>query len=344
MFAISKYLSFKSGHLDFRKIDIYCSKMENSRAIIKTYRIGVFPVTGFALMAYASTVEPFRAANVLSRRQLYEVINIGSTKEPIQSSGAASVLPQTTVDHMINVDYLFIVAGGNPFQFQDTKIFAWLGRMSRFGSILGGVSAGPAILALAGLMKGRRMTVHWEHAEALSEILPQLMIERTLYVTDRDRLTCAGGTAALDLMLDLITNHHGVQFANLVSDWFLHTEIRPAVGPQRSGIAVRVGSSNAAIISAVKLMENHIADPCSLSELAETAGISERQVNRLFKKKLGRSTMAYYRDMRLDNARNLLTNSPLPITEIALATGFANSSHFSRLFSQHFGRSPSSFR
>ena len=318
--------------------------MEKTGSDLKTWRIGVLPITGFALMAYASTVEPFRAANGLSRRPLYDVINIASNLSPVPSSGAASVTPQATIKQPLDLDYLFVVAGGNPMLFNDRDIFAFLGRMSRFGAQMGGVSAGPAILVLAGLMEGRRMTVHWEHGEALSEGFPNLMIERTLFVIDRDRLTCAGGTAALDLMLELITNHHGSQFANLVSDWFLHTEIRPSIGPQRSGLPARVGSSNGAILDAVKLMESHVADPVSLSDLAFCAGLSERQLNRLFQQKLGRSTMGYYRDLRLDKARNLLTNSPIPLTEVAYATGFANSSHFSRLFSQYFGRAPSSFR
>ncbi len=330
--------------IDFPRKDAYLSKMEKIGTELKTCRIGVLPISGFALMAYASTVEPFRAANVLSRRRLYEVINIGPTQEAIESSGVACVNPQVTIKQSVDVDYLFVVAGGNPLEFANREIFNWLLRMSRFGAKLGGVSGGPAILALAGLMNDRRMTVHWEHAEALSESQPNLMIERTLYVIDRDRLTCAGGTAALDLMLELITKHHGAQFANLVSDWFLHTEIRPSIGPQRSGIAARIGSSNAAILDAVKLMENHIADPCNLTDLAGISGLSKRQINRLFKEKLGRSTMGYYRDMRLDKARNLLINSRLSLTEIAFATGFANSAHFSRLFADYFERTPSSLR
>ena len=308
------------------------------------WKIGVLPLKGFALMAYASTVEPFRAANVLSGSLLYDVVNIGLDGYPISSSGAGSVSPQTTIKEKIEVDYLFVVAGGNPIMFENNTIFSWLARMSRFGTRLGGVSAGPAILAKAGLMDGRRMTVHWDHAEALLEILPHLMVDRTLYVIDRDRLTCAGGTAALDLMLGLIRDHHGSPFANLVSDWFLHTEIRPSIGPQRSGMVARVGSTNRVILDAVRTMESHIADPVSLLKLAQKANISPRQLNRLFRNKLGCSTMEYYRVLRLNKSRNLLTNSPLPLTEIALATGFANSSHFSTLFSQYFGRPPSEFR
>ena len=318
--------------------------MESFGSSLETYRIGVLPIEGFALMSYASTVEPFRAANTLSRRNLYEVINISFDGNAVQSSGAASVTPKQSIQDQINLDYLFVVAGGNPAQFDDKAVFNWLGRMSRFGVRLGGVSGGPVILASAGLMADRRMTVHWEHAEALAEISPHLLLERTLYVMDRDRLTCAGGTAALDLMLALITQHHGSLFASLVSDWFMHTEIRPSVGPQRGGIAARVGSNNALILDAVKAMESHVADPISLAQLSAMVGISPRQLNRLFKQRLGRSTMGYYRDMRLDKALSLLRNSPLPLTEVALATGFANSSHFSRLFSEYFGRTPSSFR
>jgi len=307
-------------------------------------RLGVLPIEGFALMSYASTVEPFRAANLLSRRVLYEVINIGCDAGPVQSSGAGQVIPAATMGEPLELDYLFVVAGGEPVSFNDHKVLNWLARLARSGVRMGGVSGGPVLLAKAGLMTGRRMTVHWEHAAALAEISPHLLIERTLYVIDRDRVTCAGGTAALDLMHALITQHHGGAFAQLISDWFLHTEIRPSIGPQRSGLIERVGSTNVAILDAVKLMESHIAEPVTLDKLAMSAGISPRQLNRLFRDRIGRSTMRYYRELRLDKAQNLLRNSPLPLTEIALASGFSNSSHFSRLFSEHFGSPPSSFR
>ena len=311
---------------------------------VTTRRVGVLTLKGFALMSYASTVEPMRAANLLGRRTLYDVINIGVTSGPIQSSGAAVVIPQTTIAEVPKLDYLFIVAGGDPSQYNERPLFPWLVRLARAGTRLGGVSGGPLVLARAGLMEGRRMTVHWEHAQALAEISPHLMIDRTLYVIDRDRVTCAGGTAPLDLMHALIAGHHGAPFARLVSDWFMHTEIRPSIGPQRGGLVDRVGSTNATILDAVDAMESNVAEPLGLENLAMAAGVSARQLNRLFREKLGRSTMGYYRELRLDKAQSLLRNSPLSLTEIALATGFANSSHFSRAFTQHFGRPPSASR
>ncbi|WP_306112951.1 MULTISPECIES: GlxA family transcriptional regulator [unclassified Roseovarius] len=311
---------------------------------IETRRIGVLTLNGFALMSYSSTVEPLRAANLLGRRTLYDVVNIGMTSDPIPSSGAAVVMPQATIADAPKLDYLFVVAGGDPAQYNERPLFPWLVRLARAGTRLGGVSGGPLVLARAGLMQGRRMTVHWEHAQALAEISPHLMIDRTLYVIDRDRVTCAGGTAPLDLMHALIARHHGAPFARMVSDWFMHTEIRPSIGPQRGGLMDRVGSTNPVILDSVKAMESNVAEPVGLEELAAAAGVSPRQLNRLFREKLGRSTMGYYRELRLDKAQSLLRNSPLSLTEIALATGFANSSHFSRAFTQHFGQPPSASR
>ncbi|MEL6119670.1 MAG: GlxA family transcriptional regulator, partial [Pseudomonadota bacterium] len=261
-----------------------------------------------------------------------------------QSSGATIVMPNTRIGQDDRLDYVFVVAGGDPMRFSDPGVTAWLTRMSRAGIPLGGVSGGPVILARAGLMEKRRMTVHWEHATALAEVSPHLVIERSLYVIDRDRVTCAGGSAPMDLMHDLITQHHGTEFARRVSDWFMHTDIRPSGGPQRAGLLERVGSQNPIILDAVKTMEAHVAEPLPLESLAKTAGISPRQLNRLFSEKLGRPTMRYYREVRLEKAQSLLRNSPLSLTEIALATGFANSSHFSRAYAAQFGQPPSAHR
>jgi transcriptional regulator GlxA family with amidase domain len=307
-------------------------------------RIGILPIPGFAMMSFAALTEPMRAANLLARRQLYEVVTVGSDMDPVPSSGAGMVVPEVEVGETDAFDYLFVVAGGDPTLYNDRTVLNWLARLARAGVPLGGVSGGPIILARAGLMNGRRMTVHWEHAGALAEISPSLVLERSLYVIDRDRVTCAGGTAPMDLMHALITQHHGAHFARLVSDWFMHTEIRPSAGPQRSGLVERVGTTVPAILDAVEAMEANVADPLELSRLAEVAGLSPRQLNRLFHDKLGRSVMRYYRDLRLEKAQSLLRNSPLSLTEIALATGFASSAHFSRAYSARFGQPPSAYR
>ena len=310
----------------------------------QAFRVGVLLVDGFALMSYASVVEPLRAANLLDGRELYHVRNVPASGDAATSSGGAVLFGSGVIGSDVDFDLLLVVAGGDPAAFRDERVFNWLRHLSRVGVRLGGVSGGPVILAAAGLMAGRRMTVHWEHAAALAEISPSLSIERNLYVIDRDRVTCAGGMAPMDLMHALIAEHHGPRFARLVSDWFLHTDIRPSGGPQRAGSVERYGSTNRTILDAIEAMENHVADPLKLKQLARLAGIGERQLNRLFREKIGQSTMSFYRNLRLEKARNLLTNSPLTLTEIALATGFSGSAHFSRVHSARYGTAPSSLR
>jgi transcriptional regulator GlxA family with amidase domain len=320
------------------KMDMIGSNPTRSR------RIGILPLPGFALMSYAALTEPMRAANLLARHDLYQMINIGTISGPVASSGAGQVATQARIGHVADLDYLFVIAGGDPTGYANRAVINWLAAMARKGVTLGGVSGGPIVLAHAGLMTGRRMTVHWEHAAALAEISPHMVIERSLYVIDRDRVTCAGGTAPMDLMHALITQHHGAVFARLVSDWFMHTEVRPSAGPQRAGLVERVGTTVPAILDVVEAMEAHVAEPLDLSRLATVAGLSSRQLNRLFRDKLGRSTMTYYRELRLEKAQSLLRNSPLSLTAIALATGFASSSHFSRAYAAQFGQPPSAYR
>lgn len=308
-------------------------------SVARAFRVGVVPVPGFALLSYACTVEPLRAANLLSKRPLYEIVHFAAA-ERAASSGAAGVDRDLPVGAAAELDLLIVVAGGNPFASPDRRLADWLRRMARQGVRIGGVSGGPVILAEAGLMSGRRMTVHWEHAAELAERVRDAMVERRLYVIDRDRVTCGGGTAALDMMHALIALHHGRVFARLVSDWFLHTDIRAAAAPQRSGLVATLGVRSPPVLSAVAAMEDHVADPLTLPQLAMIAGVTERHLNRLFRQVFGASTMDYYRRLRLDVATRLVNGSAMPIAAIAEATGFAHAGHFSTAYRRHYGLRP----
>lgn len=318
-------------------------KHRETDAAQPAFRVGVLPVPGFALLSYASTVEPLRAANLLSTRQLYDVIHLaedGSTR----SSGGAQIGAEAQIGALPLLDLLILIAGGRPETLEAPDLFRALRRVAARGVPLAGVSGGPVLLARAGLMEGRRMTVHWEHAPAMAEIAPDLLMERSLYVIDRDRMTCAGGTAPLDLMHALLAQHHGAEFARTVSDWFLHTDVRPSAGPQRAGLAERLGTRSGRVLAAVTAMQDHMADPLTLDQLALIAGVTARQLNRLFRAELGQSTMQFYRSQRLDLARQLVLGSGLSMTQIALASGFSGSAHFAAAFHDAYGCAPSHLR
>lgn len=307
--------------------------------------IGFLLIPGFALLPYACAVEPLRAANVLSGCRLYTWQHFSPDGAPAAASNgvviAADALSTAAPPQLAT---LFVCAGGNPATFQDPATFAQLRRLARQGVTLGGISGGAYILARAGLLQGRRFTLHWEHAAAFAEEFPTLDLRRSLFEIDRDRLTCSGGTAALDMMHALVERAHGPGIAAAVSDWFLQTEIRAGTAPQRLALRDRLGVRNAALLRAIEAMEARVEHPCSREELATAAGVSTRQLERLFRAELGRTPGAHYLALRLERARQLARQTDLKLSEIAAACGFASFSHFSRSYRTCFGLPPGAER
>jgi len=305
--------------------------------------VGLLLVPGFALMSYASVVEPLRAANLLAGRELYKWVHITPGPSIVTASCGATV-PCVAPAAAGPVDFLFVCAGGNPTGFRDRATLGWLRALAAQGVRIGGVSGGPVILARAGIMDGYHMTVHWEHAPAVAEAFPNILLTRSIYIVDRNRLTCAGGTAPLDMMHALIAQAHGPELARKVSDWFMHTDIRPAQSAQRASLTERYGVHDERLTAALELMESHPGEPLSRADTARRIGLSTRQLDRLFAEKLGTSYAEHYRRTRLERARDLLRQSAVPITEIALGCGFSSASHFSRTYREAFGVTPASER
>lgn len=309
-----------------------------SDARIRHY--GFLLVPGFAMMSYASALEPLRAANTLAGRELYRWRHCSSDGNPVQASSAVTIAVDGDLDAMHCLDTVVVCAGGNPATFSDAATLRWLRTAARHGLTIGGVSAGPYILAKAGLLDGHRATVHWEHGPAFAEAFPRVSLMRSLFEIDRGRLTCAGGVAALDMMHEVIGADHGYELARAVGDWFLQAHVRPGTGSQRLGVRERFGVRSAKLEKIIAFMETRIEEPAGRAELAAAAGVSLRQLNRLFAGQLGLAPERFYLQLRVTRARELLRQTNLPITEVAIATGFASASHFSRSFKAHFGRSP----
>ena len=302
--------------------------------------IGFLLIPGFALMSYASAIEPLRAANLFAGRPLYRWVHITHKDRVVASSCGATVPSTAKVGDDLALDLLLVCAGGNPVHFNHRPTLAWLRKLAQRGMRIGGVSGGPFILARAGIMSGHRMTIHWEHAKAFAEEFPDLLLSRARYIIDRNRMTCAGGVAPLDMMHALIAEAHGAKLATQTSDWFLHTEIHPGGGPQRASLVERYGVTRREMIAALELMSNRLDEPLDRAAVARHVGLSTRQLDRLFARHLGKSFAAHYRSLRLESARELLRHSTLTISEIAIACGFANASHFSRSYKDEFGLTP----
>lgn len=308
------------------------------------HTLGVLLIGGFALMSYASIIEPYRAANALAKRQLYRWVHVSTDGRPVQASNGATVTADQSVRQVLSCDTLFVIAGGDPASFSDGKTFAWLRRIASKNTVLVGVSGGPFILAKAGVMKDHRMTIHWDHWPAFVEAFPLLQVEPSLYVIDRRRMTCAGGIAGLDLTVELIEREQGHALASRVSEWLIGAEPRAAEAPQRLSLRDRHGVNDDRLLKVLAEMEAAVEKPRSRDHLARVAGISVRQLERLFTKLPGRSLHGTYLDIRLTQAEQLLLKTGMSVTEIALSCGFRSSSHFSRAFKKRFGEAPNTRR
>jgi len=306
--------------------------------------LGLLLIEGFALMSYASIVEPFRAANVLAGRTLYRWQHISVDGRPVRASNGATILADGSVGQPLACDTLFIFAAGESEAFSDDATFAWLRSLARRQVRLAGISGGPLLLAKAGLLDGYSLTLHWDHQPAYMQAFPTHVVAAGLYVIDRRRMTCAGGTAGLDLAIELIEREQGHSLATQVSEWFIHTESRTADRPQRLSLRERYAISNDAVLKALSHMEANIERPVPRTTLSAVVGVSVRQLERLFMRHLNETLASSYLRLRLAQAEIMLRKTSQSVTEITLACGFQSSSHFSRAFKQRYGRAPGQAR
>lgn len=312
--------------------------------------VGFILIPGFALMCYASAVEPLRAANMLAGRDIYKVrVFSPQGAGPVTASNGTQVPAEALPGRGGRLHTVFVVAGGHPADWNFPAVHAALRGLERDGVRIGGISGGPYLLAEAGLLENQRFTIHWEHAPAFIEAFPHLggqgrPLEQARYIIDGNRLTCGGGVAPLDMMHALIAARMGADFARRVSDWYLHAHVSSASEPQRASLAERHGSHHPVLLAVMEKMEATIEQPLDRQAMARFAGITPRHLDRLFATHRQTTFVIAYRRIRLAHARQLLQQSALSVSEIAFACGFSNPGHFSRCYRALYGVSPRAVR
>lgn len=301
-------------------------------------------VDGMSMMSLASAIEPLRSLNRLIDRQAWSW-RLASLDGRVVSASNGIPLPTEPADEAIKgADHLFVCGGLRIKSLDERRYLAILRKAARAGTAVGALSTGTYLLARAGLLDGYRSTIHWENRPAFQEECPDLVCTDKLYEIDRDRLTCSGGTAAMDLMLHLISERHGADLARRVANQFHHDRIRDARDRQSGGRQERMASLPPPLRTAVSLMQRHVEDTISIAEIARRTGKSPRQLERLFLRYLDVSPARYYVSLRIDHARELLLYSDRPILEVAIAAGFTSTSHFAQWFKRLQGVRPSQLR
>jgi len=303
-------------------------------------RIGFLLVPNFSLIAFGTAFDTLRMANRMREQKIYEAHVVTYDGEPISSSSNLVVTPDGDISSAMDLDILLVCAGDKVHEAEHKPTLSWLRKLGQRKMALGAVCTGSYLLARAGLLDGYRCTIHWENLASMREEFPGIIVSQELFEIDRDRYTCSGGTAPLDMMLNLISRHHGAQLAVSISEEFICERIRGRNDRQRVPLRLHLGTSQPKLVEAVALMEANLEEPMSLDELAQHVGLSRRQLERLFQKHLSCVPTRYYLELRLAKARQLLLQTSMSIVDVAFASGFVSAPHFSKCYRDFYGIPP----
>ena len=297
----------------------------------------------FTMLAFTAALEPFRVANQLAGKELFRWHVYSETGLAVASSNGVPVQPDGPMPVEPAPGYVLACGGVRPERNITAPVANWLRFAWRRGCTIGGLCTGAYALARAGILQGRKFTLHWENIDSFRETYPDLEPSRQIYCFDGRVVTCAGGAAAAELSLKIISDIFGPHLAQEVMDMCLLVHRREAEDSQTASHAARLQTRNSKVLMTIALMEARIEQGFDLQAYADHVGVTGRQLQRLFRHHLGMTPQEYMNTLRLRHGRMLLTETNMPVLEVALACGYESSSSFSKGFRKKYGIAPQRF-
>lgn len=315
-----------------------------SRADGRPTHVGFILMPDYSMIAFANAVETLRMANYISRSTLYRWSVISTDQAGAVASNGLCMASGCGAEALSGCDMVFVCGGVNIRANTDDKVRHLLHQCAAQGAAMGSLCTGSFALASAGLLEGYKCAIHWENLAAISEEFPQVQFSSEVFVLDRDRYTCSGGTAPLHLMLHLVRAHHGAKLVMDISEQFIVERLRASNDRQRIPQPECIGPGYQHLTEAAEIMAANIEEPLPLAELAAVIHVSLRQLERLFHRYFSMNPAQYYMNLRLRRAQELLTHSSMPVMQVTVACGFQSASHFCKAYRSLFGHSPSEER
>lgn len=311
-------------------------------------RIAFLLTPKFTLTAFAGFVDALRLAadeGDRSRPLHARWAVLDAANGPVLSSCGASVAPNAPLESPGDYDYVVVVGGLlHGGQKVPARLTAFLRAAAAAGVKLVGLCTGSFVLARAGLLDGHLACVSWFHREEFAAEFPGCrIVSNQMFVVDRDRLTCAGGTSVVHLAAHIIEQTIGRASAVKALRIMIEEQPLPSRTLQPEQV-LSVRSADTVVHKAMLLLEQQLRSAATIDELCEPLGIGRRQLERRFQRDVGLSPAEYRQRLRLERARWLLQNTDLEVTEVSLECGFQDSSNFARVVRSAMGLSPSEVR
>ena len=296
----------------------------------------------FQNLSLAAAIEPLFVANWLAQEKLFAWRIVSADGQPVRASNGMMIPVEGDLAAAEACRTIFVLASFDFTAEFPPAVLPWLRRLGRFGAVLGGIENGSLALAEAGLLDGHVATIHWDNLTGFQERYPAVRAVPQLYAFSGDRITCAGSSAILDMMAAWIERQGDAGLAREVAEHLLFGRVRPGTTEQRGGAQRR--AEDAEVARAVALMRENLDEKLACSEIAERLGLSLRQLERRFKRELGRSVQQEYLLLRMGKAHQLLQQTSLSVTDVAFSCGFPSLEYFSRQYRATFGCRPSADR
>jgi AraC family carnitine catabolism transcriptional activator len=300
-------------------------------------------VPRFSMIALFGAVEPLRIANRFAGG-VFSWRFVSASGEPVAASNDIPVSVSGDLNSLGKPTLAVVCASYEHFRGATRPMLAAIRQLARDKALIAGVDTGPFLMARAGVLDGYRATCHWESLPGFRESFPKVHAIQSLYEIDGQRLTCPGGAASIDMMLDWIGGLLGRSLAATVADQLLYFRHPGHESAIRAPAGERYGTEDRRLLAVIAAMEANMEEPLTASRLARAGGLSVRQMERLFRQTLGQRPMGFYRNLRLQRAERLLNYSRISIRDAAVATGFSSLAEFSRAFRNKYGAAPSLHR
>ena len=297
----------------------------------------------FTMLAFSSAIEPLRMANQLTGQVLFRWQVLSDDGGPVVCSNGVPVMVDGAWADTKPEGMILVVSGVEPEGKASVALGDWLRGLWRRGRVVGGLCTGAYALAAAGILKGHRFTMHWDNIAAFAENHSDLHPAKQVFCIDDRVMTCAGGVAAADLMLKLIDDRFGPALGQEVMNMCLLTQRRDEADHQITSLAARLGTRHDKLLQAAAWLEAHIEEEFDLDACAAHLSLSRRQIERLFSRYLNVTPVRYMNELRLARGRSLRAETDIKVTEVAVACGYASTSHFSKSFRKKYGTSPYRF-
>ncbi|GGU38674.1 GlxA family transcriptional regulator [Nocardioides albus] len=212
------------------------------------------------------------------------------------------------------------------------------------GARMIGMCSGAFTLAEAGILDGRRVTVHWQWAEEFRARYPRVRVDdAVLFVDDGDILTSAGSAAALDLALHVVRRDHGAEVGSIVARRLVFPGHRP--GGQRQFIERPLPKETESPLAAALVWAEHQAtNPITVADIAARAAMSPATLHRRFRNELGCTPNQWLTAVRVEHARRLLEQTDLAVDQVAHQSGLGTAANLRERLAIQTGLTPTAYR